>query len=135
MTLTDRNWRDTPHVRASGAVTATNELRPRLLAVEQALELALTSLDRREPLAEAQFAVLEAALLLIRAGEAPADQLPAERLELLGDALGSVRAAVQATSVTVVRARDALRRPNRTNSPHPPLPNPVSSRSRDAHVP
>jgi hypothetical protein len=79
--------------------------------VEEALTAALAALDRREALAEAQFAVLEAALLLFRAAETPADRLPAERLELLSGALGAVRAAVQATACTVVRARDGLRRP------------------------
>ncbi|MFI6639124.1 hypothetical protein [Streptomyces sp. NPDC050504] len=89
--------------------------------LEEALHTALRALDRRTPLAEAQIAVLEAALLLVRAGTEAACP-PAERLELLGSALGAVRAAVQATSCTVVRARDELRRTSGDAPDQPTVP-------------
>ncbi|TDC20537.1 hypothetical protein E1265_21760 [Streptomyces sp. 8K308] len=73
---------------------------------------ALAAEDRRKPLVEAQLTVLEAALLLARAAEAETRQPPADCLELLTGALGSVRAAVHATSHALIRTRDGLRRPH-----------------------
>ncbi|MFJ3646321.1 hypothetical protein [Streptomyces murinus] len=77
--------------------------------VEEALDALLTTAERRDPLVEAQVAVLEAGLMLTRAGAATPSPGQYDRVQLLREALGSVRAAVMATGVAVVRSNDAAR--------------------------
>ncbi|WP_256640199.1 hypothetical protein [Streptomyces murinus] len=77
--------------------------------VEEALDALLTTAERRDPLVEAQVAVLEAGLMLTRAGAVTPSPGQHDRVQLLREALGSVRAAVMATGVAVVRSNDAAR--------------------------
>ncbi|PKW06086.1 MULTISPECIES: hypothetical protein [unclassified Streptomyces] len=80
-------------------VAAANEL------LAAALREAMSRADRREPVGEAQFAVLEAAVQLIDADRPELADQPQLRTELLREALGSVRAAAVAAGVAVTRAR------------------------------
>ncbi|WP_333764705.1 hypothetical protein [Streptomyces sp. IBSBF 2390] len=80
-------------------VAATNEL------LADALREAMSRADRREPVGEAKFAVLEAAVQLIDADRPELADQPQLRTELLREALGSVRAAAVAAGVAVTRAR------------------------------
>ncbi|MFB6816773.1 hypothetical protein ACFCV8_19740 [Streptomyces sp. NPDC056347] len=57
--------------------------------------------DRREALGEAQVAVLEAAVNIVRAGQLGFEVMPVERSELVREALGAVRAATVATGVAL----------------------------------
>lgn len=77
--------------------------------VEEALEALLTTAERRDPLVEAQVAVLEAGVMLTRAGAVAPLPSQHDRVQLLREALGSVRAAVMATGVAVVRSSEAAR--------------------------
>lgn len=72
--------------------------------LEYVLDRARERIDRNEALGEAQVAVFEAALTLIRAGRPQLAELPQERTELLRDALAAVRAATVATGIAVTRA-------------------------------
>ncbi|MYV56182.1 hypothetical protein [Streptomyces sp. SID3212] len=73
------------------------------------LEEVRERVDRREALGEAQIAVLEAALNIVRAGQAGFEGLPLERSELVREALGSVRAATVATGVALTYAHQRAR--------------------------
>lgn len=77
--------------------------------IEKALDALLTTAERRDPLVEAQVAVLEAAVMLTRAGAGAPVSSQGDRIQLLREALGSVRAAVMATGVAVVRSSEAAR--------------------------
>ena len=79
-------------------------------ALEDVLATALQRVDRREALGEAQVAVLEAAVNIVRAGRPQLAQLPMERTELLREALGAVRAATVATGVALTYAHQTSRR-------------------------
>ncbi|PZH02859.1 hypothetical protein C1I97_20710 [Streptomyces sp. NTH33] len=70
-----------------------------------ALREAMSQADRREPVGEAKFAVLEAAVQLLDADRPELADQPQLRTELLREALGSVRAAAVAAGVAVTRAR------------------------------
>ena len=70
-----------------------------------ALREAMSRADRHEPVGEAKFAVLEAAVQLIDADRPELADQPQLRTELLREALGSVRAAAVAAGVAVTRAR------------------------------
>ncbi|KOV29925.1 hypothetical protein AB0420_37540 [Streptomyces caelestis] len=72
-----------------------------------ALREAMSQADRREPVGEAKFAVLEAAVQLLDADRPELADQPQLRTELLREALGAVRAAVVAAGVAVTRARQA----------------------------
>ncbi|WP_328745016.1 hypothetical protein OHT57_06145 [Streptomyces sp. NBC_00285] len=72
--------------------------------LEDVLDRAREGIDRSEALGEAQVAVLEAALSLVRASGERLAQSPSERAELLREALASVRAATVATGIAVTRA-------------------------------
>ncbi|WP_406331857.1 hypothetical protein [Streptomyces sp. NBC_00203] len=78
-------------------------------ALEDVLATALRRVDRREALGEAQVAVLEAAVNIVRAGRPQLAQLPLERTELLREALGAVRAATVATGVALTYAHQTSR--------------------------
>jgi hypothetical protein len=80
-------------------------------ALEGVLATALQRVDRREALGEAQVAVLEAAVNIVRAGQPQFAELPLERTELLREALGAVRAATVATGVALTYAHQTVRRP------------------------
>ncbi|MER5466261.1 hypothetical protein ABT010_37590 [Streptomyces sp. NPDC002668] len=77
--------------------------------IEEALDALLTTAERRDPLVEAQVAVLEAGVMLTRAGAVAPASTQHDRIQLLREALGSVRAAVMATGVAVVRSSEAAR--------------------------
>lgn len=79
--------------------------------VAEALEDVMKRVDRRDALGEAQVAVLEAAVRLIRADQPEFATLPLERTDLLREALGSVRAAVVATGAAVTWSHQMSRRP------------------------
>ncbi|MFF5924385.1 hypothetical protein ACFY8C_39860 [Streptomyces flavochromogenes] len=74
-----------------------------------ALRDVMTDADRHEPLGEAKFAVLEAAVQLIDADRPELADQPLLRTELLREALGSVRAAAVATGIAVTRANEVSR--------------------------
>ncbi|MEV8457848.1 hypothetical protein AB0467_35135 [Streptomyces sp. NPDC052095] len=61
--------------------------------------------DRREALGEAQVAVLEAAVNIVRAGQTGVGVMTVERSELVREALGAVRAATVATGVALTHTR------------------------------
>ncbi|MFJ1822771.1 hypothetical protein [Streptomyces sp. NPDC088139] len=65
--------------------------------------------DRREALGEAQVAVLEAAVNIVRAGQPEVEVMPVERSELVREALGAVRAATVATGVALTCAHRTSR--------------------------
>ncbi|MFG3531947.1 hypothetical protein ACGF8B_35210 [Streptomyces sp. NPDC047917] len=65
--------------------------------------------DRREALGEAQVAVLEAAVNIVRAGRRGGEVMPVERSELVREALGAVRAATVATGVALTYAHATAR--------------------------
>ncbi|MEV0786661.1 hypothetical protein AB0I52_27620 [Streptomyces sp. NPDC050423] len=65
--------------------------------------------DRGEALGEAQIAVLEAAVTIVRAGQTGFEVRPAERSELVREALGAVRAATVATGVALTYAHQTAR--------------------------
>ncbi|MET8746482.1 hypothetical protein [Streptomyces sp. NPDC004728] len=67
--------------------------------------------DRREALGEAQVAVLEAAVNIVRAGQTGFEVKPVERSELVREALGAVRAATVATGVALTYAHRTARVP------------------------
>ncbi|MER5474541.1 hypothetical protein [Streptomyces sp. NPDC002685] len=73
-------------------------------ALEDVLDRAREDIDRSEALGEAQVAVLEAALNLVRASRPRLAEAPSERAELLREALASVRAATVATGIALTRA-------------------------------
>ncbi|MEE4493075.1 hypothetical protein PWJ43_23070 [Streptomyces sp. BE230] len=73
-------------------------------------------MDRTDPFGEAQFAALETALSLLRAGTPHPARVPdppqahgADSLNLLSEALASARATVAATSYAFIRLNDARR--------------------------
>ncbi|OKJ61941.1 hypothetical protein AMK27_13510 [Streptomyces sp. CB02009] len=74
-----------------------------------ALRDVMTDADRHEPLGEATFALLEAAVQLIDADRPELADQPQLRTELLREALGSVRAAAVATGIAVTRANEVSR--------------------------
>ncbi|ALV30818.1 hypothetical protein [Streptomyces sp. CdTB01] len=76
-----------------------------------ALRAAMSRTDRHEPVGEAKFAVLEAALQLLDADRPELADQPQLRTELLREALGSVRAAAVAAGVAVTRARQVTGAP------------------------
>ncbi|WP_251094769.1 hypothetical protein [Streptomyces sp. Caat 7-52] len=73
-------------------------------ALEDVLDRARAGIDRSEALGEAQVAVFEAALSLVRASRPRLAEAPSERAELLREALASVRAATVATGIAVTSA-------------------------------
>ncbi|MEV8588997.1 hypothetical protein AB0424_18910 [Streptomyces sp. NPDC051180] len=83
-------------------IAPTAELAAALLDV-------MSETDRHDPLGEAKFAVLEAAMQLIDADRPELADQPHRRTELLRDALGSVRAAAVATGIAVTRAHEVSR--------------------------
>lgn len=76
-----------------------------------ALRAAMSLTDRHEPVGEAKFAVLEAAVQLLDADRPELADQPQLRTELLREALGSVRAAAVAAGVAVTRARQVTGAP------------------------
>ena len=76
-----------------------------------ALRAAMSRADRHEPVGEAKFAVLEAAVQLLDADRPELADQPQLRTELLREALGSVRAAAVAAGVAVTRARQVTGAP------------------------
>lgn len=76
-----------------------------------ALRAAMSLADRHEPVGEAKFAVLEAAVQLLDADRPELADQPQLRTELLREALGSVRAAAVAAGVAVTRARQVTGAP------------------------
>ncbi|MGV9457333.1 hypothetical protein [Streptomyces sp. NPDC003635] len=72
----------------------------------EALREAMTRADRHEPVGEAKFAVLEAAVQLLDADRPELADQPHLRTELLREALGSVRAAAVAAGVAVTQAHE-----------------------------
>jgi hypothetical protein len=73
--------------------------------LEDVLDRARVGIDRSEALGEAQVAVLEAALSLVRARGPRAAESASVRAELLREALASVRAATVATGIAVTAHR------------------------------
>lgn len=80
--------------------------------LEDVLDRARARIDRSEALGEAQVAVLEAALNLVRASRPRLAESPLEHAELLREALASVRAATVATGVAVTYAQQRVRVPD-----------------------
>lgn len=84
-------------------------------AAEPATELAaglrriMAGTDRHDPLGEAKFAVLEAAVRLIDADRPELAEQPFVRTELLREVLHSVRAATVAAGIAVTRADEVSR--------------------------
>ncbi|WP_327350871.1 hypothetical protein [Streptomyces sp. NBC_01304] len=69
--------------------------------LSEGLAAVLASVDRSDPLGEAQVAALEAALLLVRADRlVPDDE---SRAQLVHEALGAARATVVATGIALMR--------------------------------
>ncbi|MEV0966848.1 hypothetical protein AB0J25_30490 [Streptomyces sp. NPDC049910] len=71
------------------------------------LAAVLASVNRGDPLGEAQVAALEAALLLVRADRLPDGE---SRAELVREALGAARATVVATGMALMRQPGRARR-------------------------
>jgi hypothetical protein len=88
-------------------MTATIAMTDTLLedVLDRALDRARVGIDRSQALGEAQVAVLEAALSLVRAGSPRPARNAAEHAELLREALASVRAATVATGIAVTTHR------------------------------
>ena len=76
--------------------------------LEGVLEDVLENVDRREALGEAQVAVLEAAVQLMRAAQPECETLPQDRTELVREALGAMRAATAATGHALMSSRRVL---------------------------
>ncbi|MFF3389752.1 hypothetical protein ACFYW1_02170 [Streptomyces sp. NPDC002669] len=94
---------------------------------QRAIADLMGTLDRTDPFGEAQFAALETALSLLRAGTPHRARVPdppqehgADPLNLLSEALASARATVVATSYAFTRLSDARRAPRRTGPADPP---------------
>ncbi|MGW4184854.1 hypothetical protein ACWEK2_22040 [Streptomyces albidoflavus] len=94
---------------------------------QRAITQLMGTLDRSDAFGEAQFAALETALSLLRAGTPQRSRLPEpaqepgrDRLNLLAEALASARATVVATSYAVTRLSDARRATSTYRSADPP---------------
>ncbi|PWJ02352.1 hypothetical protein DKG34_39095 [Streptomyces sp. NWU49] len=74
-----------------------------------AIDVLMGTIDRQQPVGEAQFAILEAALQLLRLDELSSSGVDVDEIKLLREALGATRAAVLATQYALVRAIDARR--------------------------
>lgn len=74
-----------------------------------AIDVLMRTIDRQQPAGEAQFAILEAALQLLRLDELSSSGIDVDEIELLREALGATRAAVMATQYALVRTIDSRR--------------------------
>jgi hypothetical protein len=74
-----------------------------------AIDVLMRTIDRQLPVGEAQFAILEAALQLLRLEDSSSPKINTDEIELLREALGATRAAVLAIQYALVRATDAQR--------------------------
>lgn len=101
---------------------------------QRAITELMTTLDRTDPLREAQFAALEAVLSLLRAGSAHQDQRT-EAVGMLREALSAARATVVATGYVLIRTNDlhrastAASRQTNSRSAAEPTPGPSSEQS------
>ncbi|WP_198358172.1 hypothetical protein [Streptomyces fildesensis] len=87
----------------------------------------MRTIDRQLPAGEAQFAILEAALQLLRLNDPSSSRIDVDEIDLLREALGATRAAVLATHYALVRTTDAHRMLCSDDAP-------VNVRAPDLHV-